>query len=54
MVERIAEPKNIYRINAARPDVLVSEYYSTAYSHVAPFGPSAKYEEFIRRQTALA
>jgi hypothetical protein len=34
-------------------DVLVSEYYSTAYSHVAPYGPSAKYEDFIKqRQTA--
>jgi hypothetical protein len=33
-------------------DVLVSEYYSIAYSHAAPYGPSAKYDEFLKQRQA--
>jgi hypothetical protein len=33
-------------------DVLVSEYYSIAYSHPAPYGPSAKFAEFVKQKQA--
>jgi hypothetical protein len=55
MVEGIAELEKYIIVLMLRDprDVLVSEFFSTAYSHVAPYGPSAKYEEFIsQRRTA--
>jgi hypothetical protein len=55
MVEGIGElEKYVILLMLRDPrDVLVSEYYSIAYNHVAPYRPSAKYDEFIsQRRTA--